>query len=41
MAMQENKKAALGRGIDDPSAKGRHRSRASGRAPIRRLLAIG
>jgi hypothetical protein len=39
--MVENKKAALWRGINDLSATGRHRSRANGRAPIRRLVAIG
>jgi hypothetical protein len=39
--MLENKKAALRRGVDDLSAIGRHRSRAKGRAPVRRLEAIG
>jgi hypothetical protein len=39
--MLENKKAATERGIDDLSIEDRHRSRDSGRPPIRRLLAIG
>jgi hypothetical protein len=39
--MLENKKAALQRGVDDLSVTGRHRSRANGRAPLRRFVAIG
>jgi hypothetical protein len=38
--VSENKKAALGRGTDDLSDTGRHRSRGSGLAPARRSLAF-
>jgi hypothetical protein len=31
--MSEKQKAALGRGVDNLNVNGRHRSRASGRAP--------